>query len=176
MQSSLNTDGNIDQLLRGRVTFEECYGGLNFSLLGTEMFYFLNFWRTWVLLRGHWYQCFGLLVNFALFFNVKMDPCLHAHPCAMDLSNSRLAWHLLTSWWPAWQLGFLSTYSYTYACKNWWDSNPRSSLRHSERTRLYMYIEVCIFAGSWESAYSLIWGAHRIWGQGLGTFMISRPI
>ena len=27
-----------------------------------------------------------------------------------------------------------------------------------------------------ESAYSLILGAHRIWGQGLGTFMISRPI
>ena len=27
-----------------------------------------------------------------------------------------------------------------------------------------------------ESAYSLIWGSHKIWGQDLGTFMISRPI
>ena len=27
-----------------------------------------------------------------------------------------------------------------------------------------------------ESAYSLIWGAQRIWGQDLGTFMINRPI
>ena len=27
-----------------------------------------------------------------------------------------------------------------------------------------------------ESAYSLIWGAHKIWGQDIGTFMISRPI
>ena len=27
-----------------------------------------------------------------------------------------------------------------------------------------------------ESAYSLIWGAHRIWGQDLGTFMISRLV
>ena len=27
-----------------------------------------------------------------------------------------------------------------------------------------------------ESAYSLIPGAHEIWEQGLGTFMISRPI
>ena len=26
-----------------------------------------------------------------------------------------------------------------------------------------------------ESAYSLIWGARRIWGQDLGTFMTSRP-
>ena len=26
------------------------------------------------------------------------------------------------------------------------------------------------------SAYSLIWGAHEIWGQSLGTFMMSRPI
>ena len=32
------------------------------------------------------------------------------------------------------------------------------------------------FAGSLESAYSLISGSHRIWGQDLGTFMISRPI
>ena len=27
-----------------------------------------------------------------------------------------------------------------------------------------------------ESVYSLIWGARDIWGQDLGTFMISRPI
>ena len=27
-----------------------------------------------------------------------------------------------------------------------------------------------------ESAYLLIWGAHGIWEQDLGTFMISRPI
>ena len=27
-----------------------------------------------------------------------------------------------------------------------------------------------------ESAYSLIRGAHEIWGQSLGTFMISSPI
>ena len=27
-----------------------------------------------------------------------------------------------------------------------------------------------------ESDYSLIRGAHRIWGQGLGTFIISKPI
>ena len=33
-----------------------------------------------------------------------------------------------------------------------------------------------IFAGSLESAYSLNWGAREIWGQDLGTFMISRPI
>ena len=33
-----------------------------------------------------------------------------------------------------------------------------------------------IFAGSLESAYSLISGSHRIWGQDLGTSMISRPI
>ena len=26
-----------------------------------------------------------------------------------------------------------------------------------------------------ESAYPLIWGALQIWGQYLGTFMISRP-
>ena len=37
-------------------------------------------------------------------------------------------------------------------------------------------LHVAIFAGSLESAYSLIWGAHEIWGQDLGTFMISRPI
>ena len=33
-----------------------------------------------------------------------------------------------------------------------------------------------IFAGSLESAYSLIRGSHEIWGESLGTFMISRPI
>ena len=33
-----------------------------------------------------------------------------------------------------------------------------------------------LFAGSLESAYSLNWGAREIWGQDLGTFMISRPI
>ena len=33
-----------------------------------------------------------------------------------------------------------------------------------------------IIAGSLESAYSLIRGCHEIWGQSLGTFMISRPI
>ena len=33
-----------------------------------------------------------------------------------------------------------------------------------------------IIAGSLESAYSLNWGAREIWGQDLGTFMISRPI
>ena len=31
-------------------------------------------------------------------------------------------------------------------------------------------------AGSLESAYSSIWGSHEIWGQDLGTFMISRPM
>ena len=31
-------------------------------------------------------------------------------------------------------------------------------------------------AGSLESAYSSIWGSHKIWGQDLGIFMISRPI
>ena len=31
-------------------------------------------------------------------------------------------------------------------------------------------------AGWLESAYSLNWGAREIWGQDLGTFMISRPI
>ena len=33
-----------------------------------------------------------------------------------------------------------------------------------------------LVAGSLESAYSLNWGAREIWGQDLGTFMISRPI
>ena len=33
-----------------------------------------------------------------------------------------------------------------------------------------------VIAGSLESAYSLNWGAREIWGQDLGTFMISRPI
>ena len=33
-----------------------------------------------------------------------------------------------------------------------------------------------VFAGALESAYSLNWGAREIWGQDLGTFMISRPI
>ena len=33
-----------------------------------------------------------------------------------------------------------------------------------------------LVAGSLESAYSSIWGSHEIWGQDLGTFMISRPI
>ena len=31
-------------------------------------------------------------------------------------------------------------------------------------------------AGSLESAYSSIWGSHEVWGQDLGTFMISSPI
>ena len=35
---------------------------------------------------------------------------------------------------------------------------------------------ITIIAGSLESAYSLNWGAREIWGQDLGTFMISRPI
>ena len=39
---------------------------------------------------------------------------------------------------------------------------------------------VLVIAGSLEAAYSLNWGAQKIWGKGgggdLGTFMISRPI
>ena len=37
-------------------------------------------------------------------------------------------------------------------------------------------LSVTLIAGSLESAYSLNWGAREIWGQDLGTFMISRPI
>ena len=39
-----------------------------------------------------------------------------------------------------------------------------------------MFSTEVLIAGSLESAYSLISGSHRIWGQDLGTFMISRPI
>ena len=37
-------------------------------------------------------------------------------------------------------------------------------------------ILLCLLLARLESAYSLTRGAHGIWGQGLGTFMISRPI
>ena len=37
-----------------------------------------------------------------------------------------------------------------------------------------LFIEILL--ACLESAYSLIWSAHRIWGQDLGTFMISGPV
>ena len=39
-----------------------------------------------------------------------------------------------------------------------------------------MILVLINIAGLLESAYSLNWGAREIWGQDLGTFMISRPI
>ena len=59
--------------------------------------------RTSVLLWGHWYTCFGLLVTSALGFNTRMEPltCMLHRLCTMDTTDSPLVWHLLTSWWPS---------------------------------------------------------------------------
>ena len=37
-------------------------------------------------------------------------------------------------------------------------------------------IRITLLLAQLVSAYSLIWGANEIWGQSLGTFMISRPL
>ena len=57
-------------------------------------------------LWGHWYPCFGILVMSAQDLNTRVDSptCMLCCPCTMDCSDSPLVWHLLTSWWPAWQL------------------------------------------------------------------------
>ena len=32
----------------------------------------------------------------------------------------------------------------------------------------FTFLKICVIAGSLESAYSLIWGSHKIWGKGGG--------
>ena len=64
-----------------------------------------HFWRILVLLSGHWYPRFGLLMTFALGFKARVDflACMLHYLCAIESSDSPLVQQLLTSWQPAWQ-------------------------------------------------------------------------
>ena len=71
--------------------------------------FFFNFWRTLVLFVGQLILCFGLLVTSALGFTTSMDPSLACFIICVYNGCFRypLVLHLLTSWWPIWQLSCL---------------------------------------------------------------------
>ena len=50
------------------------------------------------------------------------------------------------------------------------------SITYSPVTLDMPYIIIFLLLARLESAYSLIFSAHEIWGQDLGTFMINRSI
>ena len=76
-------------------------------------------------LWGHWYPCFGLLVTSPLGFKARVGSALfelsRGIPVMLHVPwDSPLVWHLLTSWWPAWQLSHL----FHIPARHWWDSKP----------------------------------------------------
>ena len=55
---------------------------------------------------GHWYPCSGLLVTFIWVGSLihAWQKCMCCYVCYVCAWDSPLVQHLLTSWWPAWQL------------------------------------------------------------------------
>ena len=81
---------------------DECGSRLQNRDCGQKNLFYQIFWRTTVLLWGHWYPVFGLLVISSLGFKAKVDPlaCILHHMCAMKSLDSPLVRHQLTSWRP----------------------------------------------------------------------------
>ena len=74
---------------------------------------------------GHWYPCFGLLVTSPLGFKARVGSALFELSGGVHVTlhvpwDSPLVWHLLTSWWPAWQLSHL----FHIPASRWCDSKP----------------------------------------------------
>ena len=86
--------------------------------------FFKKNWRTWVLLWGHWYPCFRLLVMFPLGSKPDGQPYLYlAEVYMLHVPwDSPLVRHLLTSWQPAWQPSRL----FHIPVIHWWDLKLRA--------------------------------------------------
>ena len=70
------------------------------------------------------------------------------HLCAMGSSDSHMVQHLLTCWWPVWQLSLFYPCTCTHAYKHWWDSNLRSSVWHNACSNQMSHADI---------NYSLLW-------------------
>ena len=64
-------------------------------------------------LWDHWFNCSELLISPAQAFKAKMDSlaCVPSGLHAVGCSDSHLVWHLLSSWWPAWQLSLFDPHT-----------------------------------------------------------------
>ena len=74
-------------------------------------------------LWGHWYPYLGLLVTSPLGFKARVGSALFELSRGIRVMlhipwDSPLVWHLLTSWWPAWQPSHL----FHIPARHWWDS------------------------------------------------------
>ena len=65
-----------------------------------------KFWRTWVLFVGLQIPLFWTSGDVSPGFQTQGGSlaCVLPRLCTMNSWDSPLVWHLLTSWWPAWQL------------------------------------------------------------------------
>ena len=98
-----------------------------FLLEVVQKCFFLIFGGHESFLWSHWYPCFELLVTSPLGLKARVDSALFELDRGIHVTlhvpwDSPLVQHLLTSWWPAWQLSHL----FHIPARHWWDSKPRA--------------------------------------------------
>ena len=98
---------------------------LMFCLHLGSFFFFLSFWRTHVLLGGHWYPCFGFLVTSPLGFKARVGFLIRiAEANVMYVPwDPPLVLHLPTYWLPACIRSCPHILFQRWGC---WDSNSCS--------------------------------------------------
>ena len=142
---------------------------ITFILVQFFKIYGENLWWTHVLLWGHWYPCYGLMVTSSLSFKARVGSFVHIWWMLTLSIFPKICFWCNTCWPLGSQHGNWVVLIYILMNKHWWGSRPGSivQLPHSVRpvqarlcTRSSLFRTFWIlFFFSWQKEQRLLYSA-----------------